>query len=503
MANEMNGEYGFNHWAVQKAPERFISDRAIGKFTIGDYSFKSEEVPMSDEYSYTKFYAVNNRTGAILNTSQELINDVNANAAYINNTFPSVKSQFDSAIHNLNNAKAEYSNLTGKFNNAKNTLDEYKTQLGDVRNQYNTALEQFNQNYKAYEATLQNFVSAEAQNAQKIENLINDVPQVISSYEADYGRKPTEQELASLITGGNGDIAKGYVSFDANNVSEKEAKAFLGELGYNPSDSEIKQFAGQINEDAARANIAGYVNPRQTTFAEAKSFLEANGYSPNDAEIRQFIGQVDENVAKQNIANYVNPRQVTIAEAREFLEVNGYVPTKEELEQFTGQKDEAATKAEADKYIKPKVEKIQNVINLLNQGKLSPEQVEDELKAFGFQPQQVSSLFAANADAIDRSRKAQDIVIDYADIGSDLSREGAIQRLVKEAGITEDVANNYLGRVDAQVNARNDLANKAREFLSGSVTEDQLKDAMDAAGISGQAKTDQLTYYRAGANRSA
>ena len=359
------------------------------------------------------------------------------------------------------------------------------------------------------------------------------------------GYSPSDAEIRQFVGQINEDASRANVAGYVNprQTTFAEAKSFLEANGYSPSDAEVRQFVGQVNEDISRTNIAGYVNPRQTTFAEAKSFLEANGYTPSDAEVRQFVGQINEDVAKGNIATYVDkntvtpqeaenffksrgytpnkneienfsgqvnestgekniesyidPRQVTTAEAREFLEVNGYVPTEEELRRFTGQKDEAATKAEADKYIKPKVEKIQNVLNLLNQGKLSPEQVEDELKAFGFQPQQVFSLFAANADAVDRSRKAQSIVIDYADIGSDLSREGAVQRLVKETGITEDVANNYLGRVDTQVNARNDFVNKARQFLSGSVTEDQLKEAMDATGITGQAQTDQLNYYRA------
>ena len=394
----------------RKAPFMWFQNR-IGN-VIGDYKF--DYIPTNvdmwgDGYSWSEVQnlpgAINTRTGKTFTELNALVNDINSSAEYINNTYPPVKSQFDNAVNNLNNTKAEHSNLTGNYNNAKNTLDEYKTQLGDIREQYSAALEQFNQNYKAYETTLQNFVSAEAQNVQKIENLINDVPQVISSYEADYGRTPTEQELASLITGGNGDIAKGYVSFDANNVSEKEAEAFLGELGYNPTKEEVKQFTGQIAESDVKANIASYVEP--------------------------------------------------------------------------------------------KVQKISDVFDYLNQGKLSPEQAQDELLRFGFKTEQMPAIFAANADAVDRSRKAQDIVNDYADIGSDLSREAAVQRLVQEAGVTEAAANNYLSRVDTQVTARNEYQNAVSNYLKGVGDENAVRQAMDAAGLTGDKAESQLMQLRA------
>lgn len=403
MVNEMNGMYGFNHWAVQEAPDRFLDDRA--GHTYGNYEFTTYLVPLGEWDSYTRVVVINKDTGARLYTAQQLIDDVNANAAYINNTFPSVKGQFDNAINNLNVAKAEHSNLTGDYNNAKNTLDEYKTQLGDVREQYNSALEQFNQNYKAYETTLQNFVSAEAQNAQKMENFINDAAQVMSSYEADYGVKPTDQQLADLFTSGNGDITKGYVSFDANNVSEKEAEAFLGELGYTPTEDEIKQLIGQVNEDAVKEYIAGYVTPR--------------------------------------------------------------------------------------------IQKISDVFDILNQGRLSPEEAQEELLRFGFTTEQLPAIFAANADAVDRSRKAQDIVNDYADIGSDLSREAAVQRLVQEAGVTEAAANNYLSRVDAQVTARNEYQNAVLNYVKGVGDENAVRQAMDAAGLTGDKAESQLMQLRA------
>jgi len=269
MANEMNGPYGFNHWAVQKNPSRFLTDRVGG--TYGKYYFGVEEYLVESEadgsfYSYpaSRIVVVNNDTGARLYDYQQLINDVNANAAYINNTFPSVKSQFDNAINNLNGAKVQYSNLVDYYNNAKSTLDGYKTELDQVRTDYNAALETFNANYAKYEATLQNFITTEAENAQIIDKLIRDSAQVISSYEEDYGVKPTSQQLADLAASGNGDLAKGFESFDANNVSAKEAKEFLEASGYKPTDEEIQQFVKQENEQVIKDNIASYLNDKRS-----------------------------------------------------------------------------------------------------------------------------------------------------------------------------------------------------------------------------------------------
>ena len=527
-------------------------DESVAKQNIANY-INPRQTTYAEAKSFLEANGYNPTDAEIRQFVGQVNEDISrANiAGYVNprqTTFAEAKAFFEANGYNPTDAEvrqfvgqvnedASRANISGFVNPRQTTYAEALAMLGEL-------------GYSPSDAEIRQFVGQINEDASRanVAGYVNPrqttFAEAKSFLEAN-GYSPSDAEVRQFVGQVNEDISRtniaGYVN--PRQTTFAEAKSFLEANGYTPSDAEVRQFVGQINEDVARSNIAGYVNPRQTTFAEARSFLESNGYVPTDEEVRQFVGQINEDVAKGNIATYVDkntvtpqeaenffksrgytpnkneienfsgqvnestgekniesyidPRQVTTAEAREFLEVNGYVPTEEELRRFTGQKDEAATKAEADKYIKPKVEKIQNVLNLLNQGKLSPEQVEDELKAFGFQPQQVFSLFAANADAVDRSRKAQSIVIDYADIGSDLSREGAVQRLVKETGITEDVANNYLGRVDTQVNARNDFVNKARQFLSGSVTEDQLKEAMDATGITGQAQTDQLNYYRA------
>lgn len=459
LVDEMNGPYGFNHWAVQKNPNRFLTDRAGG--TYGNYYFWVEEYVVDGEvdgfwYSYptNRVVVVNKDTGARLYDVNQLINDVNANAQYINNTFPSVKGQFDNAINNLNVAKAEHSNLTGDYNNAKNTLDEYKTQLGDVREQYNSALEQFNQNYKAYETTLQNFVSAEAQNAQKIENLINDIPQVISSYEADYGRKPTEQELASLITGGNGDIAKGYVSFDANNVSEKEAEAFLGELGYNPTKEEVQQFTGQIKEDAAKSNIESFVATKEgwTNLSERAAARNTFGADVTPEKYRKLSPYIGQATGPDNVAN-------------QFKSSFGKSGVDSQFYEFGLDPDEFRRLDTIDEALQAGQSAfISAAIDAYSKGTMSESELRSELRAAGISDSNTNTLVSVAKDSAAKQEKVNTVFRDLLDPGSDLSLEGAAVRL-KEAGLTDTQVSSAIQSITNDFSKASELRTRTDQII--------------------------------------
>lgn len=196
---------------------------------------------------------------------------------------------------------------------------------------------------------------------------------------------------------------------------------------------------------------------------------------------------------------------------------------------------------------------VSSVIKNMNDGVFTLEEAQQELKDAGYSATQIQKVIDANQQFITRAANAKSIIQNYTTEGSGYDRATALAALQKDAGYTAEDAERVLGNLDTNIRnqrsvgqfinayaepgsdvsrdavinqlkglmingqrqysdadierivgnadkvtaARNDYANTTRNFLSGAATEKQLTDAMDAAGISGQAKTDQLTYYRA------
>jgi hypothetical protein len=139
---------------------------------------------------------------------------------------------------------------------------------------------------------------------------------------------------------------------------------------------------------------------------------------------------------------------------------------------------------------------VSSLLREMNNGVMSPDDVRYELGQAGYSAAQIQKIETANQQYIDRSQKANQAIEDYAAVGSDVSRESIVQRL-QDLGYSAEDANKVVGNVDKQVLARNAYPNVARDFVQGNATEAQLRDAMEAAGIRGDAANDQLTYYRA------
>ena len=139
---------------------------------------------------------------------------------------------------------------------------------------------------------------------------------------------------------------------------------------------------------------------------------------------------------------------------------------------------------------------VNGLINAMNSGTIKPEDVTSDLKNAGYSDAKVAEIFAANQQFVDRAKKTQELVSDYTAVGSDLSRESALERL-RSLGFDEADANTYISNIDKQVTARNNYVNVSRDYINGAATESQLQSAMDAAGIKGDLANQQLLYYRA------
>lgn len=196
---------------------------------------------------------------------------------------------------------------------------------------------------------------------------------------------------------------------------------------------------------------------------------------------------------------------------------------------------------------------VSAVIKNMNDGVFTPEEAQQELKDAGYTDTQIQKVIDANQQYLTRAANAKSIIQEYTTPGSGYDRATALAALQRDAGYSAEDAEKVLGNLDTNLRnqrsvgqfinayaepgsdvsrdavidqlkgltingqrqysdadieklvgdadkvttARNSYANITRDFLSGAATEKQLTDAMDAAGITGQARTDQLTYYRA------
>lgn len=196
---------------------------------------------------------------------------------------------------------------------------------------------------------------------------------------------------------------------------------------------------------------------------------------------------------------------------------------------------------------------VSAVIKNMNDGVFTPEEAQQELKDAGYSAAQIQKVIDANQQYITRAANAKSIIQEYTTAGSGYDRATALAALQRDAGYSAEDAEKVLGNLDTNLRnqrsvgqfinayaepgsdvsreavinqlkgltingqrqysdadiekivgdadkvttARNNYANITRDFLTGAATEKQLTDAMDAAGITGQARTDQLTYYRA------
>lgn len=319
----------------------------------------------------------------------------------------------------------------------------------------------------------------------------------LASLAAAAGQQYAATELANQ-TGMSVDTAKSVIGAGINALGGNElaaiqmlgnaaisgaVDALAGEKGFDPKEKALLQLgASQIIQIAK----TGQFNP-----VSLVNQLTSLGF--NQAQASKITGEATPDSAKSNtaigaVAVDKNGELYTVDDDGNRLMLSGNsagrVYTPEEWTSI-----QTALSAGQAQY-------VNGLINAMNNGTIKPEDVTSDLKNAGYSDAKVAEIFAANQQFVDRAKNTQQVVTDYTQVGSDLSREGALERL-KSLGYDDADANAYLSNIDKQVTARNNYVNVSRDYINGSASESQLQSAMDAAGLSGDKADNTLLTLRA------
>ncbi|MFZ9751849.1 MAG: hypothetical protein ACO3CN_07120, partial [Candidatus Nanopelagicales bacterium] len=132
---------------------------------------------------------------------------------------------------------------------------------------------------------------------------------------------------------------------------------------------------------------------------------------------------------------------------------------------------------------------VSDLIKNLNNGTIQPDELASELSGAGYSSTQIKQITDANAQYIERGKKANEVIQNYAAVGSDVSTESATQQLL-DLGFSQTDAQSFISNIDKQVEARNAYPQTVQKYLAGEASESQLQSAMDAAGIRGDTAND-------------